>query len=40
MLTVCTVDPISVYVRTVTTVLKSCEATAGTALQLEPTSAR
>ena len=35
MLTVCTAGPISVYVRTVTTVLKSCEATAGTALQPE-----
>ena len=34
--TVCTAGPISVYVRTVTTVLKSCEATAGTALQPEP----
>ena len=35
MQTVCTAGPISVYVRTVTT-----EATAGTALQPEPTSAR
>ena len=27
MLTVCTAGPISVYIRTVTTVLESCEAT-------------
>ena len=40
VLTVCSAGPISVYIRTVTTVLKSCEATTGTALQPEPTSAR